>query len=39
MKIYKLPPEKVYEKLDTSTSGLSENEADNRLKKYGLNKI
>ena len=39
MKIYKLPPERVYEKLETSPSGLSEKEADNRLKKYGLNKI
>ncbi|MDI6644009.1 MAG: cation-transporting P-type ATPase [Methanobacteriaceae archaeon] len=39
MKIYKLPPEKVYDKLKTSESGLSENEAEYRLKKYGLNKI
>ena len=39
MKIFKLPPEKVYEELETSPSGLSEIEANNRLKKYGLNKI
>jgi potassium/sodium efflux P-type ATPase len=39
MKIYKLPPSEVYQELKTSREGLSFNEADKRLKEYGLNQI
>ncbi|MGC9517317.1 MAG: cation-translocating P-type ATPase [Methanomicrobiales archaeon] len=39
MKVYKIPPEEVYGELDTSPSGLSQNEAYKRLKDYGPNKI
>ncbi|HML05035.1 MAG TPA: cation-transporting P-type ATPase, partial [Methanobacterium sp.] len=37
--IYKPSPEEVYSKLDTSPMGLSENEAQKRLEKYGPNQI
>ena len=39
MKIYKLLPEEVYRELKTSTEGLSQEEAEKRLNKYGLNQI
>jgi magnesium-transporting ATPase (P-type) len=39
MKIKTLPPEAVYQELDTSKEGLSPEEVDKRLKKYGLNQI
>lgn len=39
MKINKLPPSEVYHELKTSKEGLSFNEADKRLKEYGLNQI
>ena len=37
--IYKPSPEEVYSKLDTSPMGLSEDEAQKRLEKYGPNQI
>ena len=39
MDIYKPSPEEIYSKLDTSPNGISENEAQIRLKKYGPNQI
>jgi magnesium-transporting ATPase (P-type) len=39
MKIKTLPPEAVYQELDTSKEGLSPEEVDKRLQKYGLNQI
>ena len=39
MKIYKLLPEDVYKELETSTEGLSQEEAEKRLSKYGPNQI
>ncbi len=39
MKIYKLPPEDVYEDLKTSNEGLSHEEAEKRLQEFGLNQI
>ncbi len=37
--LYKLTVEETYSKLNTSPQGLSEKEAQNRLQKYGPNKI
>ena len=37
--IYKSSPEDVYSELNTSPNGLSENEIQVRLKKYGMNQI
>jgi len=39
MMIYKLPPSEVYTELETSKRGLSTEEAEKRLKKYGANQI
>ena len=39
MKIKTLPPEAVYQELDTSKEGLSPEEVDKRLQEYGLNQI
>jgi P-type Ca2+ transporter type 2C len=39
MKIYKLPPEDVYKKFNTSNEGLSHEEAGKRLQEYGVNQI
>lgn len=39
MKLYKFPPDKVYNELDTSEDGLSTDEAQERLYKYGFNEI
>ena len=39
MKIYEIPPEDVYVELKTSKEGLTDEEAEKRLEKYGLNQI
>ncbi len=39
MKINELPPEEVYDELKTSEMGLTAEEAQNRLEKYGPNQI
>lgn len=39
MKWYRLPPEEIYRKLETSEKGLSEEEASKRLQHYGPNKL
>ncbi len=39
MEIYTIEKEKVYAALKTAPDGLSQSEAENRLLKYGLNKI
>jgi len=39
MKINELPPEKVYDELKTSETGLTTEEAKKRLEKYGSNQI
>jgi len=36
---YNLTREKLYEKLDTTENGLSNEEAENRLKTFGDNKL
>ncbi|MBO3832411.1 MAG: hypothetical protein FGF51_03370 [Candidatus Brockarchaeota archaeon] len=35
--IWELPPEQVFEELKTTPQGLSRDEADRRLREYGLN--
>lgn len=35
--VWELPPEEVFEELKTTPQGLSRDEADRRLKEYGLN--
>lgn len=37
--VWSLPPEEVYENLSTATQGLSEAEANLRLKQYGYNEL
>jgi Ca2+-transporting ATPase len=39
MRIYKLPSSEVYSELETSKRGLSTEEAEKRLEKYGANQI
>jgi P-type Ca2+ transporter type 2C len=39
MKINELPPEEVYEELNSSNRGLTSEEAQKRLEKYGANQI
>jgi len=39
MKINELPPEDVYQQLNSYKSGLTDNEVTKRLEKYGLNQI
>ncbi len=38
-KFYALEKEKVFEKLETKESGLTDSEAEGRLKKYGFNRL